>query len=317
MKAVRTHSYGPADNLTVDEIPVPEITDDQVLVKIHGASVNHIDFKRASGVMKNIFPVEFPWIPGADFAGTVTAVGKNVSGFKTGDEVYGDSPEGGAYAEYIVTTPAVIAKKPATLSFEEAASVPVAAQTAYQGVFDNGQLKKGQTILIHGAAGAVGAYAVQFARDAGAQVIATASGKDKAYLESIGAAQVIDYKAEDFSTIVKDADVVFDLVGGAVQQKSYGVLKAGGRLVTANQPPSQEEAKAHNVTAVMMNMQPSNASLTEIAALIDAGKIKADLSATFPLEKAAAAWNQVSQNLDGKGGSDKPKHPHGKVVLVP
>src|SRR6266849_827839 len=164
----------------------------------------------------------------------------------------------GAYAEYLAVKPAAIARKPSNLSFEEAASVPVASQTAWQGIFTHGHLEKGQTILIHGGAGAVGAYAVQLAAHAGANVVATGSGDDEAYLKSIGANRIIDYRTARFENELPDkVDVVFDLIGGETQQRSFQVLKKGGYLVAANQPVSQEEAARHGVTGLTMSLAPS------------------------------------------------------------
>ena len=194
MKAIKLKEYGSAENLQLEETEMPSITDEQVLVKIYAASVNQFEIKIASGIMKELFPIEFPWIPGSDFAGVVEKVGKNVDSFKAGDEVYGNSGKFGAYAEYIAADTDKIAAKPAPLDFEQAASVPVVALTAYQGLFKHGKLQSGQTVLIHGAAGAVGAYAVQFAKNAGAKVIATSSAEDKNFVKSLGADQVIDYK---------------------------------------------------------------------------------------------------------------------------
>ena len=167
----------------------------------------------------------------------------------------------GAYAEYLAVKAAAIARKPSNLSFEEAASVPVASQTAWQGIFTHGHLEKGQTILIHGGAGAVGAYAVQLASHAGATVIATASGDDEAYLNSIGASRVIDYREAQFEKVLREkVDVVFDLVGGDTQKRSFLVLKEGGYLVSATQPVSQEEAARHRVSGAMMRLAPSGDS---------------------------------------------------------
>lgn len=290
MKAIRVHNYGGPETLVLDEASLPGINDEQVLVKINAASVNHIDKGIASGAMQQIFPVQLPWIPGEDFAGIIEKVGKNVTAYKQGDAVYGFSTRGSAYAEYVAVKPGAIAKKPASISFQEAASVPVAAVTAWQGVFTHGLLEKGQVILIHGGAGAVGAYAVQFAHQAGAKVIVTASSNDKAFLLSIGADKVIDYKNEKFETEISNVDVVFDLVGGDTQQKSYGVIKQGGRLVTANQPPSKEEADKHKITALMMDMEPLSKDLNTIAGLLDAGKIKLGAVKVYPLANAAEAW---------------------------
>src|SRR5437870_359172 len=228
----------------------------------------------------------------------------------------------GAYAEYLAVKATAIARKPSNLSFEEAASVPVASQTAWQGIFTHGHLEKGQTILIHGGAGAVGAYAVQLASHAGATVIATASGDDEAYLNSIGASRVIDYREAQFEEILREkVDVVFDLVGGDIQKRSFLVLKKGGYLVSAIQPVSQEEAARHGVTGTMMRLEPSGDVLGRIARLLEERTIRPDVAIVYPLQDAAQAWKDIAGNLPGVHGMS-PNRPgaarrrsHGKIVL--
>src|SRR5882757_3492842 len=240
MKAVRLLEYG--GQLVLNDVPTPAIARDEILVKIKSTAVNHLDLVKASGAARQILPIDLPWIPGHEFSGVVEQIGSDVAAWAPGDAVFGTS-EKGAYAESLVVKPAAIVRKPAILSFEEAASVPVAAQTAWQGLFTHGHLEKGQTILIHGGAGAVGAYAVQLASHAGATVIATASANDETYLQSIGASRVIDYREAQFDRVLRDkVDVVFDLVGGDTQKRSFLVLREGGYLVSAVQPVSQEEA---------------------------------------------------------------------------
>src|ERR1700688_197815 len=246
MKAIRLLEYG--GQLVFDNVPEPTIARDEVLVKIRSTAVNHLDLVEASGAARQVLPIELPWIPGHEFSGIVEQIGSDVAAYAPGDAVFGTS-DMGAYAEYLAAKPAVIVRKPSKLSFEEAASVPVAAQTAWQGLFTHGHLQKGQTILIHGGAGAVGAYAVQLASHAGATVIATASGDDEAYLTSIGASRVIDYRAAQFEKVLREAvDMVLDLIGGDTQQRSFLVLEEGGHLVAATQPVSQEETARHRVS---------------------------------------------------------------------
>ena len=228
----------------------------------------------------------------------------------------------GAYAEYVAVKAAAIARKPSNLSFEEAASVPVASQTAWQGLFTHGHLEKGQTILIHGGAGAVGTYAVQFASHAGATVIATASGDDEAYLKSIGASRVINYREAQFEKVLREkVDVVFDLVGGDTQKRSFLVLKEGGYLVSAVQPVSPEEAARHRVSGAMMRLAPSGEVLGRIARLLEEGTIRPDVATVYPLQDAAEAWKDIAGNLPGVHGMS-PSGPgaarrrsHGKIVL--
>src|SRR3984893_839004 len=196
MKAVRLLEYG--GQLVFADVPTPTTAHDEILVKIKSATVNHVDLVKASGTAKQILPIELPWIPGHEFSGIVEQIGSDVASCAPGDAVFGTTTGMGAYAEYLAVKAAVIARKPSNLSFEEAASVPVASQTAWQGFFTHGHPEKGQTILIHGGAGAGGAYALQLASHAGATVIATASGDDEAYLNSIGASRVIDYREAQF-----------------------------------------------------------------------------------------------------------------------
>src|SRR5438270_7942840 len=282
MKAIRLLEYG--GQLVLNDVPTPTIARDEILVKIKSTAVNHLDLVKASGTLRQILPIDLPWIPGHEFSGIVEQIGSDVAAYAPGDAVFGTSGMG-AYAEYLAVKAAVIARKPSNLSFEEAASVPVAAQTAWQGIFTHGHLEKGQTILIHGGAGAVGAYAVQLASHAGATVIATASGDDDAYLKSIGASRVIDYRQAQFEKVLSDkVDVVFDLVGGDTQKRSFLVLKEGGHLVSATQPVSQEETARYCVSGTMMRLAPSGDVLGRIARLLEEGTIRPDVANVYGLE---------------------------------
>jgi NADPH:quinone reductase-like Zn-dependent oxidoreductase len=227
----------------------------------------------------------------------------------------------GGYAEYLAVKAAAVARKPSNLSFEEAASVPVGSQTAWQGLFTHAHLEKGQTILIHGGAGTVGAYAVQLASHAGATVIATASGGDEAYLNSIGASRIIDYRKSQFEKVLREkVDVVFDLVGGDIQKRSFLVLKEEGHLVSAVQPVPEEETAKHRVSGVMMRLAPSGDVLGRIGRLLEEGTIRPDVATVYALQDAAQAWKDIAGNLPGVHGMspNKPgaaRHTHGKIVL--
>ena len=305
MKAVRLLEYGA--QLVFTDVPTPTIAHDEILVKIKSTAVNHLDLVEASGTIRQILPIDLPWIPGHEFSGVVEQIGSDVTEYGPGDAVFGTS--GGAYAEYLAAKPAAIARKPSKLSFEEAASVPVAAQTAWQGLFTHGHLEKGQTILIHGGAGAVGAYAVQLASHAGATVIATASGDDEAYLNSIGASRVIDYQQEQFEKVLREkVDVVLDLIGGDTQTRSFLVLKEGGHLVAATQPVSQEETAKHRVSGAMMRLAPSGDGLGKIARLLEEGTIRPDVATVYALQDAAQAWKDIA-------GKTARRRSHGKIVL--
>jgi NADPH:quinone reductase-like Zn-dependent oxidoreductase len=304
MKAIRIHEYGGPDQLRYEDAPEPRAGEGQVLVRVHAASVNPIDYKLASGAMRKFMPLNFPWIPGGDFSGVVEAVGAGVTNVKKGDAVYGDTPGGGGYAALAVTAAGMIAPKPKNLGDIEAASVPLAAQTAWQGLFDHGRLERGQTVLIHAAAGGVGIFAVQLARWKGAKVLATASASNIDFLRSLGADEVIDYKATRFESVAKEVDLVLDLIGGETQRRSYSVLKPGGNLIATAQPPAEQDAAQHHVHAMMMQMQASTKNLSQLAELCTSGTIKPVISKKYPLSEARAAWAQI---LSG--------HTRGKIVL--
>jgi NADPH:quinone reductase-like Zn-dependent oxidoreductase len=319
MKAIRLLEFG--GQLVFDDVPVPAIARDEILVKIKSTAVNHLDFVKASGTLRQILPIDLPWIPGHEFSGIVERVGSDVAAYVPGDAVFGTS-ELGAYAEFLAVKAATIVKKPSNLSFEEAASVPVASETAWEGIFTYGHLEKGQTILIHGGAGAVGAYAVQLASHTGATVIATASGDDEAYVKSIGASRVINYREVQFEKVLGEkVDMVFDLIGGDTQKRSFLVLKEGGHLVSATQPVSQEETARYRVSGEMMRLAPSADMLGRIARLVEQGTIQPDVATVYALEDAAQAWGDVAGNLPGVHGVS-PRAPgaarrsaHGKIVL--
>jgi NADPH:quinone reductase-like Zn-dependent oxidoreductase len=320
MTAARLLEYG--GQLVFDDVPTPTIAPDEVLVKIRSTAVNHLDLVEASGTARQIFPLDLPWIPGHELSGVVEHIGSDVAAWTPGDAVFGTTTGTGAYAEYVAVKAAAIAKKPTNLSFEEAASVPVAAQTAWEGIFTHGHLEKGQTILIHGGAGAVGAYAVQLASHAGATVIATASGQDEAYLKSIGASQVIDYRTTQFEKGLRgNVDVVFSLIRGDTQTRSFLVLKEGGYLISATQPVSQEEAAEHHVSGVMMRLAASGDVLGKIGRLLEEGTIRPDIATVYALRDVAEAWKDIARNLPGvhgiSPGGEGPtrRKSHGKIVL--
>jgi NADPH:quinone reductase-like Zn-dependent oxidoreductase len=277
MKALRLLEYG--EQLEFEDVPTPTIAPDEVLVKVRSTAVNHLDLVEASGTARQILPIELPWIPGHEFSGVVEQTGSDVAAYGPGDAVFGTTSGMGAYAEYLAVKAAAIARKPANLSFEEAASVPVASETAWEGIFTHGHLEKGQAILIHGGAGAVGAYAVQLASHAGATVIVTASGGDEPYLKSIGASRVIDYRAAQFERVLRDkVDVVFNLIRGDTQNRSFLVLKEGGHLISDTQPVSQEETAMHRVSGMMMRLAPSGERLGRIGRLLEEGTIRPDVA---------------------------------------
>jgi len=306
MKAVRIHEFGGPEVLSIDEIPVPQPAPDEVLIKVHATSVNPVDWKIREGQRKVKFPGKLPLTLGWDVSGTIEALGEKVSAFKKGDEVYGrpDPTKNGAYAEYIVVKANIISIKPTSIGHTEAAAVPLAGLTAWQALFDHGLLKAGQKVLIHAAAGGVGTYAVQFAKWKGAYVIGTASSANIDFLKRLGADEVIDYKMEDFETALSDVDLVLDTIGGETQLKSLTILKAGGRVITTLMPEFAAEAKAKNVHLTGFMAQSIPDQLTEIATLIDSGKVKPVIEKVLPFTSARQAQTESEQG-----------HTRGKIVL--
>lgn len=308
MKAIRIHEFGSADKLVYEDIPVPAIADNQLLVKLESTSVNHLDMKRASGGNFGKDRTVLPWIPGHEFAGIVDSVGKSVTGFHKGDKVYGNC-NGGSYAEYLAADTDKTVLMPDNLSFDEAASVPHVGETAWQAIHIHGQLREGQKVLVHGAAGGVGAYAVQFAHRLGAVVYATSSHDDMEFVKSLGADEVIDYKKTDFTTVYKDLDLVLSLVGGDTEERSYQILKKGGRLVSTVGISKPDKAESQGITAIGMVVKQSAEDLQKISDLLQSGAVKTDIAIKFALKDAAKGWKTLS------GDSSVPRIGHGKIIL--
>ncbi|WP_025146662.1 NADP-dependent oxidoreductase [Pedobacter jeongneungensis] len=306
MKAVRIHEFGGPEVLSIDEIPVPQPAPDEVLIKVHATSVNPVDWKIREGQRKEKFPAKLPLTLGWDVSGNIEDLGEKVSSFRKGDEVYGrpDPTKNGAYAEYIVVKANIISIKPTSIGHTEAAAVPLAGLTAWQALFDHGLLKTGQKVLIHAAAGGVGTYAVQFAKWKGAHVIGTASSANIDFLKRLGADEVIDYKMEDFETVLSDVDLVLDTIGGETQFKSLNILKAGGRVITTLMPEFVAEAKAKKLHLIGFTAQSIPGQLAEIATLIDSGKVKPVIEKVLPFTSAKQAQTESEQG-----------HTRGKIVL--
>lgn len=249
MKAVQLSAYG-ADPIVAD-VPEPSIAPDEVLVRVEWAALNPLDVKLQKGYMHEFFPLSFPYTPGSDLAGTVVEVGAAVTGWREGDRVMArvDPRRGGAFARLAAVPAAQLVAVPQALDLAVAAGLPTAAGTAWQALFEVGGLKKGQTALVHAGAGGVGSFAIQFARAAGARVIATASGTGVEIVRSLGADLVIDHRMERFEKKVSDVDLVLDTIGGDTQQRSFTVLRMGGVLLAMSAPPDDALSKAHGVTA--------------------------------------------------------------------
>ncbi len=307
MMAWRVHEFGPPDIMQFERIPRPAPGPGEVLVKVSAAGVGPWDGWIRSG--NSALPQPLPLTLGSDLAGVVEAVGPDVTNLRVGDQVYGvTNPRFiGAYAEYAVASAAMVAHKPTSLSHIEAASVPVIAVTAWQGLFDQAQLMTGQTVLIHGAAGNVGAYAVQLARQAGLRTIATAAAEDLAYVRELGADTVVGYQSQHFEDVARDVDAVLDLVGGDTQTRSFQVLRRGGRLISAVSQPDQKLAKSLGVDATFFLVNVTTRHLTEIAGLIDSRTLRTRVGAVLPLADARKA------HLMLEGIQRLPK---GKIVLT-
>ena len=305
MKAIRFHEYGGAELLKYEDVPCPEPQAGEVLIQVYAASINPFDLALREGWLARMIPLQLPAISGVDVAGRVVATGEGAADFSVGQHVYGFMNKyTGAYAQYAVASGGTLAPQPETLDAVQAAAVPLAATAAWQTLFDIGRLKEGQKVLIHGGAGGVGTFAVQLAKLKGAHVLATTTSENMEYVQRLGADQVIDYTVTSFETVAHAVDVVLDLVGGETQQRSWKVLKAGGILVSLQQPPSQEDAAKYNVRAEFVAAQPSSVLLKELAALLDRGQLKVHVDSVFLLEQARQA-----QELKRNG------HIKGKIVL--
>jgi NADPH:quinone reductase-like Zn-dependent oxidoreductase len=302
MKAIVINVYGNEDVLNYVDVERPEPKADEVLVKVHVAAVNPVDWKIRDG-MGERFGLKLPLILGGDIAGTIEEVGVEVKNFKQGDAVYGITVSGGfsgGYAEYAVAKADAIAPKPESIDFEEAAAIPIGALTAWQAIFDLANLSNGQRILITGASGGVGSMAVQLAKAKGAIVIGTASGKNEQFVRDLGADEFVDYTRQPFEEVVKDVDVVFDTVGGDTQERAFQTLKKGGFLVTSAQTPSEEKAKEFGTEAAFVFCKPNAGQLTEINRLIDEGKLKVHIETVLPLTEVKKA-HQLSQSGRTRG----------------
>jgi NADPH:quinone reductase-like Zn-dependent oxidoreductase len=306
MKAVRIHEYGSPDVLLYENAPRPVPGTGEVLVRVHATSINPIDWKIRAGYMKDWIPFTFPAILGWDLSGVVDSVGTGVTAFKKGDEVFA-MPEinrNGAYAEYIVVKAELLAAKPAALDHAHAAAVPLAGLTAWHGLFEFAGLKAGQRVLIHGAAGGVGTYAVQLAKWKGAYVLGTSSGRNLELVKSLGADEAIDYTAGPFEQKAKDIDIVFDTIGGDTQDRSWKVLKKGGVLASTVGQPAADKAAAAGAVGKSIQNRPDAKILSEMAKLFDQGSLKVTVGMQLPLNEARRA-HEASQ-----GG-----HARGKIVL--
>ena len=306
MKAVRIERYGNEEVMELAEVEQPKPDAGQVLVKVKAAAVNPVDWKIRDG-LGEMFGLKLPLILGCEVAGTVEAGGSGVKDFAAGDAIYGYlGAHSGGYAEYVVAPASEFVRKPKQIDFDTAAAVPVAALTAWQGIFDHGKLASGQHILITGASGAVGSMAVQLAKNKGAYVIGTGSGRNEEFVRKLGADEFIDYKKAKFEDKVSSVDVVFDTVGGDTQERAFQTLKRGGFLVSTVSPPSAEKAKEFGVAVAMVMMMPKPDQLSEINRLVGSGKLKVRVATVLPLAEVKKA-----HQLSASGHAD------GKIILRP
>ena len=302
MKAIHMYNQGGPVQFVYEDAPQPQPSNGETLVRVYAAGVTPAEPSWATSWATRAGTLRTQPIPGHDVAGTIMEVGPGVTGVSIGEEVYGltDFSRDGAEAEYSIALPSELAHKPRSLDLIQAAAVPLPALTAWQAFFDHAHLSTGQTILIHGAAGSVGVFAVQIAHWAGAHVIGTATTHQQNRLSMLGADELIDYTTARFEEVVREVDVVLDTVGGETLERSWGVLKPGGVLVSIVQPPSQERAAAQGVRAVFFIVQPSHTQLTRISALIDSGQMRPVVENILPLAQAQQAYEGTR---------------HGKTVL--
>ncbi len=270
MKAVRIHKYGNSKVLAFEDVPMPSITAEDVLIRVVATSVNPVDWKIREGYLQDMIPHEMPLTLGWDVSGVIEAIGEDVTRFKVGDAVYSrpDIMRNGTYAEFVAVRESEVAHKPQTISHAEAASLPLAGITAWEVLISTAKICAGQRVLIHAGSGGVGTLAIQLAKSRGAYVVATTSEKNQVLVESLGADQVIDYQKQNFSETLQDIDVVFDTLGGDIQDASWTVLKPGGILVSIVSPPSEDKAKEFNVRSAFVFIQPSAYILEQYAKLI-------------------------------------------------
>jgi len=299
IKAIQVHNYGDVDQLKLEQIPQPEPQEGEVLVRVHSAGVNPVDWKIRAGYLKDFMPTTFPYVPGADLAGVVEKVGPGVTAFQPGQEVFGRGSQG-TYTEYAIAPAKTLALKPKTMSFDQAATIPVGATTAWQGLFEHGNLQAGQRVLILGGAGGVGLYAVQFAHLKGAHVIATTSTSNIDFVHSLGAEAVIDYTKARVEDEVHDVDLILDTVGETALASALPTLKRGGTLITIAGQPDEAKARELGVRTARFSAQVNSELLSMFAKLIDEGQIKTFVGETYLLSEAGKA-HEISQSGHGRG----------------
>ena len=313
MKACTIEKFGGRDQLKITDLPTPEAGDGEVLIRIHAAGVNPVDWKIREGRLIDMFPHVFPLILGWDLAGVIEAVGHSARRFAPGDEVYAYArrpvAQNGTYAEYIALPESYVTHKPANLSMPEAASIPLTALTAYQALFDAGRLNEGQSVFILGASGGVGSSAVQLAAVKGARIIALASSRNRDYLKSLGAETVIDYERGDFiqslgEVVPNGVDLVFDCHGGDTLERGQLCARVGGSLVSITEMVDEESLRQRDVRFAFTFVEPNVPQLDHIRELIQSGRFRANVTQAFTLDQVAKAHEKIETG-----------HTRGKIVL--
>ena len=304
MKAMVVHEYGGPEVLKLEDVPRPEPKENEILVRVIASGVNPVDALIVSGKYAKEFGTHVPLTPGYDIAGVVEQTGAKITKFKIGDPIYGFVLWGGGFAEYAVATEGEAAIKPKSLSYSEAASVPLVVLTAWQALIDAGKLSSGQTVLIHGGSGGVGTMAIQIAKARGGRVIATASTANQHLLKELGADVAVDYTKEKFEDAAKAVDLVLDTVGKDTLTRSYGVVKKGGFIATLVARLDQAELDKRGIRGASISVKPDANELEQITKLIEAKKIKPVVSQELPLAEATRALQQAATH-----------HTRGKIVL--
>lgn len=299
-KAARLHNYGGPDAIEVEDAEIPEPKAGEVVIKVRDAGVNPVDWKIAEGYLKDVMPLKFPVTLGTDVAGVVEAVGPGVTEFSRGDQVYGQAGiatgGSGSFAEFAVATPKTLARKPTAVDFVKAASLPLAGVSALQALTEHIDLRAGQKILIHGGAGGIGSIAIQIAKHIGAEVATTCSKEDTEFVRDLGADKAIDYKTQRFEDILSNLDAVYDTVGGETYERSFKVLKKGGRIVSMLESPRDDLVNQYGVEAMFQFTQVTNERLIRLAALVESGAIKTHIAKVYPLEDAATALRDLKEH---------------------
>src|SRR6266404_787934 len=306
MKAIVVHEYGGPEVLKYEDAPRPEPKENEVLIRVKAASINPVDVAIRKGYLKEFTGNKFPLILGMDAAGVIEKLGAKIDRFKAGDPViafFTLAGEGG-YAQYVVANEREIARKPNTVTFEQAAAVPAAGSTAWTALVETGDLKPGHTVLIHGGSGGVGHFAIQIAKARGAKVIATGSTANQDFLKQVGADVAVDYTKQKFEDVAKDVDLVLDSVGEDTLKRSYGVVRKGGMIVSIVDDVDRNELAAHGIRGTTIRTEPNEKTLEELARVIDSKKITPIVSQVLALSEVARAHQQIAT-----------RHTRGKIVL--